>query len=311
MKFLKLFLGLCMSVFLLLSFGCQKPVSSLDLEEDRAELLMSTLYDDPSNYETKCVDGLPYMKCTTTYNPDGTFKSFDCEMEWNAEHCYIIKKEDDDSDSLPPPPNEWPSNALIYNITGSKISDFTNYFAPIKAASNNGSNAQIRVYVKSPAPFNQVMSDWSSGESDVGESFISISVNGHTRVFGFFPLQPMNPNSFVHGPSTIIDKSGGDYDLELVFGLSNSQLQTFINKLESSYISNNFSIRTKSDATLIRDLLWIIKPSFVFSNVPYPNNIGTGIGSNSGYLAHDIDSKSYEFNTAIYNNSGGTAGVTK
>src|SRR5699024_11659400 len=75
----------------------------------------------------------------------------------------------------------------------------------------------------------------------------------------------------------------------------------------SSDLGELFSMSSKSDASLIRDLLYITNPDFEFSEVVYPNNIGRGVGVSNGYLAYDINENHSSFNLAIFNNGGGKA----
>ncbi|HLR50081.1 MAG TPA: hypothetical protein VK076_05875 [Candidatus Sphingobacterium stercoripullorum] len=301
-------------LFVLLGFtiSCSKNDLSMSMDEHEIDDLenLNLLSNDPfEGFEKKCGPLLPYLDCTYSEDDNGQPK-YNCEMRYNVEACYVVAVDEESEgggeNEIKPTEDSWGTDSEIYDVRGTRISNFSEYFKNIIDGANNGGFGTVVIYIKSPSAFNKVITnDFSDG--DVGESFISITVGQHTRVFGFFPIQKFKPDNKIAGPSIFVDKSGGDFDLSLQFGLSNHNLKSFISLIQNRYLGELFSMSSKSDASLIRDLLYITNPDFEFSEVVYPNNIGRGVGVSNGYLAYDINENHSSFNLAIFNNGGGKA----
>lgn len=301
----KFFLAcLLSSVFTLLS--CSSRIESDLIQGENSSMnttaTKSALADSDDPKECKLFVN---QRCTPT-KKNGKITGMVCYYTDQVLECFTLNDNTNNGGGGSSTPI-WNSLSKIYNTSGNKLADFDDFIIDVRNAANNGSAAQANVYIKSPYPFQQILASSQANGNNVGESFIALSAGGFTRVFGFYPTREFNPLSVSWAPSVFIDKSNSPYDLQLTFGLTNQQLQSFLNIISSQYNNHEFSILYKNDATLVRDLLSIINPSFNFSTVQYPNNLGTGVGSCSGYLAYDIDNNYSQFFMAMYDNTGGMA----
>jgi hypothetical protein len=68
---------------------------------------------------------------------------------------------------------------------------------------------------------------------DVGHTFISISQNGITRVFGFYPTSPIS--IFVIGPGIFGDNSQTPYTVNISKQINSGNLYSLLNYIYSLY----------------------------------------------------------------------------
>jgi hypothetical protein len=182
-------------------------------------------------------------------------------------------------------------NTLVIISPDRPISNMAEYLKCF----NINQSAQITIFVKQPVPNT---SNTHNG-SIVGHTFVSISQNGNTSVFGFYPktddIYPIiNPSD----PSIMGNDSNTQFDVSITTSVSSSVLQQIINYsigFKSTYDLNSYNCSDFGIA--IGNLAGLNLPD---ANGTWPG----GGGSNPGVLGQHIRNKSIN-GTITKNTSGG------
>ena len=170
------------------------------------------------------------------------------------------------------------------------INDYLECIDPMQGAT-------VTIYIDQPVADSNIV---ASGADKAGHTFISISQNGNTSVFGFYPAgnaTPFNPS----GTSAMGDDSNHDYDVSISINVDSATLEAILNhsvNYPSSYDLNTYN---RTDFVIeIGNILGMGLPDCYSS-------WGIGGGSNPAKLGQYIR---YNFNsdgTYLVNTNGGTS----
>jgi hypothetical protein len=91
--------------------------------------------------------------------------------------------------------------------------------------------ATITVFVKHPNClfYNFFGYDYSSNSRDIGESFISITQGGVTRVFGYYPQNDVTPSIDPNSTGIYVDKSNAMFSVSLIFNVNAVLFKNILN----------------------------------------------------------------------------------
>lgn len=270
-------------------------------------------------YKQYTVDGVTYTIYTSTQYLGSTTEE-ECESYWLPDlnvsggggHGTYIKvdpnddvyqncsgpkcKYDIEDESI-----DWPLDLeILDNIQAPQINDITDYLKCFDTTQN----ATITIYADQPNPgTNETWVDLDPGigtDIDVGHTFISITQNGVTRVFGFYPKDGIKPKINESGPGLLIDDSAHPFDVSYSKFISGQQISTVISNASSSFTDYDLSAKNCTDYARI-----------IFNSVGgnLPDTYGSwpgGGGTNPGCMGEDLRSMPNSNTTGGYapSNSG-------
>lgn len=170
------------------------------------------------------------------------------------------------------------------------IADYLECFDPTQGAS-------VTIYVDQPITDSDAI---ASTSDKAGHAFISISQNGNTSVFGFYPAGNagiFNPS----GASAMGNDSDRIYDVSISKNINGSTLQSILNHSINYPSSYNLNTYNCTDFVIeVGNLMGMELPDCY-------SNWGVGGGSNPGKLGQYIRNNFNADGTYIVNENGGNA----
>lgn len=123
--------------------------------------------------------------------------------------------------------SELPADAVLVLPPDKPIANFQEY---IKCFTTS-QGATFTLYVRQPKPGTDDTWAGSIEDPDVGHTFISITQNGITRVFGFYPTS--NKAFFDDGPSIMGNNSQDPYSIKVTTAISQTSLINLLTYINS------------------------------------------------------------------------------
>ncbi|WP_373517010.1 hypothetical protein [Pricia sp.] len=159
--------------------------------------------------------------------------------------------------------------------------------------------ATITLYANQPSSGSSASFDPTSTDP-VGHAFISISQNGKTSTFGFYPESEAKKGA-INGPSIMGNNGGDDFDVSMTMSVSGPTLKKII--AEAVSFPTKYEIYSYNCTDYALELANLAGANIPNAWGPYP---GGGGGDNPGKLGQIIRSKN-NGNGITINKTGGKA----
>lgn len=278
-------------------FACQKIDSEYQTTQTKSELVTEPLEESTNIYDVQCnevSDQIWELKQNQYGQWYASYKNVSYTVCWTVSPT--------PPGSAPPSSGGgtqyWQTNMSAFNsLDGASINNIHDYFKCL----NPNSAATITVYVDQPtANTDHLWFNLGNNNASVGDVFIEIQQGAYTRIFGFYPLSPVDESTNAIKQGILLDKSNKPYDVALTFGVSSNQFSNILNFVQNSFAAfpnyNFFYFNNVDYAVNILLLggLQIIKPTAYWPSI--------GTVSSAGLLGELL--KVTQVNSAILSQSG-------
>ncbi len=164
-------------------------------------------------------------------------------------------------------------------------------------------SATITVYADQPVKNSSIpVAGLDSADPDVGHSFVTISQNGHTSTFGFYPNTD-GIKSLAVAPSVIGNNASTDYDVSVTKTIDGPTFALVLN--QAINYGSKYHVGAYNCTNYARDLGNLAGMDIPSAWGMYPSTIGMG-GQNPGKLGEVIRGMKGQAGVTV-NDAGGTS----